>query len=279
MSRSELWGRPVEAATALSYETDGLQDWHLVLDAVRDLMGRAICSDEIVWQGVDPRHARVSVQGESDGQSGDPDEIHLLLDLDDHPVKNHFASHRDQAAVRLSDLTTERDFRATRTWADLFKPRGVQRQLTIPTAFGRHGAGSGWTLNRSGSDFTDEDLRTASTVQPLLIALETSAHWHPDPDDARRLGAWGPWVSRAEADDPAAAARDHAELTARETEVLTLVGTGLTAQAGAHRLRISVKTVRKHLEHIYDKIGKHDRLLAMRYAESAGIIPARRAPG
>lgn len=51
-------------------------------------------------------------------------------------------------------------------------------------------------------------------------------------------------------------------LTERERDVLGCLADGLTAQQIARRLRISVATVRKHLEHAYAKLGVHDRLAA-----------------
>jgi len=48
-------------------------------------------------------------------------------------------------------------------------------------------------------------------------------------------------------------------LTAREWEVIRLVAGGLTNQQIAHVLFTSTSTVRKHLEHIYDKSGARSR--------------------
>ena len=63
-------------------------------------------------------------------------------------------------------------------------------------------------------------------------------------------------------------------LTAREAEVLHHVGAGLTADAVAHLLRISTRTVCKHLENVYRKLGCHDRLVAVQRARALGLLPA-----
>ena len=52
-------------------------------------------------------------------------------------------------------------------------------------------------------------------------------------------------------------------LTARERGVIMLLGDGMTAVAIAHRLCISPRTVHKHLENIYAKLGVRDRLGAV----------------
>ena len=65
-------------------------------------------------------------------------------------------------------------------------------------------------------------------------------------------------------------------LTDREVEVLGHVAGGLTADAVARLLRVSPRTVRKHLENAYRKLDCHDRLVAVQRAQALGIIPGRR---
>jgi len=55
-------------------------------------------------------------------------------------------------------------------------------------------------------------------------------------------------------------------LTARETEVLGLLATGRTNRAIAQHLRISEKTVARHLSNIFIKIGVSTRSEATAYA-------------
>lgn len=58
-----------------------------------------------------------------------------------------------------------------------------------------------------------------------------------------------------------------------EFDVLRLVADGLTAVAIGHIRRTSPRTVRKHLESIYAKLGYHDRLQAVTYARASGLLP------
>ena len=64
----------------------------------------------------------------------------------------------------------------------------------------------------------------------------------------------------------------HAALTPRETQVLALVGRGLTARTVGHQLGISVRTVHKHLEHVYKKLGCRDRVSAILQSRAAGLV-------
>ncbi len=74
--------------------------------------------------------------------------------------------------------------------------------------------------------------------------------------------------------DPAAP--DVGELTARELEVLALVATGLTNEAIADRLSLSVRTVERHLSNVYAKLRVSGR--AGRAAAAARFSQARRLP-
>lgn len=63
-----------------------------------------------------------------------------------------------------------------------------------------------------------------------------------------------------------------AELTAREVEVLHLLAEGLTNQAIAQRLTISLNTVRNHVQSILTKLRAHSKLEAVATAVREGII-------
>ncbi|KXK06950.1 MAG: two component transcriptional regulator, LuxR family [Acidobacteria bacterium OLB17] len=62
------------------------------------------------------------------------------------------------------------------------------------------------------------------------------------------------------------------ELTAREREILKLMGTGKSSSAIAAALHISRNTVDNHVQHILKKLNVHSRLEAVRKAELAGLI-------
>jgi DNA-binding CsgD family transcriptional regulator len=108
-----------------------------------------------------------------------------------------------------------------------------------------------WIVARDAPDFSDVEVDTAAWLLPVLTAYHRAYTNH-------------------------APERLEQPLTSRETDVLSLVAHGLTATAIGHRLGISARTVSKHLEHAYAKLGEHDRLLATQRALSLGILtPAR----
>jgi ATP/maltotriose-dependent transcriptional regulator MalT len=115
----------------------------------------------------------------------------------------------------------------------------------------------GWVINRSTGDFNDADVTRARALQPMLALLDRIYRpgTVPKTEDARRDEA-----------------RQRAGLTCRELDVITLIADGLSAQQIARLRRISVRTVRKHLENIYAKLECHDRLLAVNSARRLGLL-------
>jgi DNA-binding NarL/FixJ family response regulator len=55
-------------------------------------------------------------------------------------------------------------------------------------------------------------------------------------------------------------------LTAREAEVLGLIGAGFTNREIAERLVVSEATVKTHINHVFSKVGARDRAAAINYA-------------
>lgn len=69
----------------------------------------------------------------------------------------------------------------------------------------------------------------------------------------------------------AAPATRLATLTAREREVLQLIGEGQTNRQIADSLCLSVKTVEVHRGRVADKLGVHGRSLLVKYSISSGL--------
>jgi DNA-binding NarL/FixJ family response regulator len=71
---------------------------------------------------------------------------------------------------------------------------------------------------------------------------------------------------------PAAPAPSPEELTARESEVLKLIGRGVSNAEIAEQLVVSEVTVKTHIGHIFMKLGLRDRAAAIVYAFDHGLV-------
>lgn len=104
--------------------------------------------------------------------------------------------------------------------------------------------------------FTPEELDLARQLDRLLNSIDLAA----GPCAVLRQRAHFPFDTEGRS------------LTARELAVLVLLAEGLTAVAIARKLAIAERTVRKHLERIYAKLGVTDRLSAVLNAQRAGLL-------
>jgi DNA-binding NarL/FixJ family response regulator len=108
-----------------------------------------------------------------------------------------------------------------------------------------------------------------SSAEELIRAVRAVARGDSFLDPAvtgRVLNTYRNAVSQPRADDTAS------ELTARERDVLTLIGRGMSNAEIADELFISTVTVKSHIGHIFTKLNLRDRPAAIVYAYEHGIV-------
>ncbi|MGB9378012.1 MAG: HD domain-containing phosphohydrolase [Mycobacteriales bacterium] len=119
-----------------------------------------------------------------------------------------------------------------------------------------------------------QSLTEARAFRPALSADAAAEHLRRDVRAGTLDGyAVEATVAAAGGDSPRTAGTP-AGLTARELEILRMVGIGQSNRDIAATLGISEKTVRNHLEHIYAKAGVSNRVSASLFALQHGIIRA-----
>ncbi|WP_225821533.1 helix-turn-helix transcriptional regulator [Streptomyces naphthomycinicus] len=183
-----------------------------------------------------------------------------------YPFAGHYAAGPDRTPV--SALRA-----AGRTWPGsptarlLADALDADHVLGVPLPESRVPI-TGCLVYRAGTDFTDDHLVMAERAQPLLAAVERQR---------QLLAEWRRALGPAGAPDQRAA---DCALTPRETAVLLLLTDALTADAIGRRLGISVRTVHKHVENIYRKLGTRDRVTTVLRAQRLGLIatPGRTGP-
>ena len=171
----------------------------------------------------------------------------------EHPLVNYYRSTGDGQPVMISDFLGRERFHRLGLYTDFFRHFPVEHQLavTLPSPAPQV---IGIALNRSSGEFTDADRDLLAVLRgPLITALERVTAR----DQARRALSAGADSKLAAADSALA------DLTERELRVLQLVALGRTNSAIAHLLDISPRTVAKHLQHIYGKLGVSSRAAAV----------------
>jgi DNA-binding CsgD family transcriptional regulator len=246
----------VRNAADLSYELGELPGRDDYLAAAAVCLHAAVGGDVVTWNALDVGVLSADIWW-------DPPDANISAEataaaLDEHPlVRRYLANPRDLSPHRISDCLPYREWRSSRMYREVAAPMGAAYQLGIPVIKPAQLTARGWAINRSICDFTAANVTLARNLQPMLAILDRV---YPP------CGAEPPDAARRDE------ARRRAGLTPRELDVLALVAAGLSAHQISRLRRISVRTVRKHLEHIYAKLDSHDRLLAVNRAKRLGIL-------
>jgi DNA-binding CsgD family transcriptional regulator len=236
----------MEPDAMLAGELLGLGGRGEYLRAASELLLELFPGENVAWNVLDVQAPSAEVRPYPDRPY--PDVSQILLDVwEDHPLVRSYVGDGGAGVWqprRLSDLVTDRQLYRTRAYKEGLEPLGSNRQLAFLVARPSRFSIRGWAMNRAGVDFTDHEMDVARRIQPVLRLV-----------DAAFSGGFR--------DRPGNSAACE-ELTARELEILELVSKGLTSGAAAHLLGISPRTVAKHLEHAYAKLGCTNRVDALR---------------
>jgi DNA-binding NarL/FixJ family response regulator len=121
------------------------------------------------------------------------------------------------------------------------------------------GGASGFVLKDAPGEELQQAVRAVADgegwLDPAVTQRVLATFRQPQPTDERRVLT--------------------TDLTARELDVLQLVGRGSTNTEIAEQLFISEGTVKTHLSHIFDKLGVRDRAGAIVYAFDTGLVAPR----
>lgn len=170
----------------------------------------------------------------------------------EHPLVRFHGFDGGRVTKRISDLLSRSEFRCTAIYADYYQRVGLEHTVAVPLWIDEQRLVS-LVLNRRGLDFSERDCERLEVLRPHLAFLYRQGN----PQSAVP-GAAGT-VPLA----PAQVAPDAEGLTPREKEVLHWLAHGKTDAEIAALLGLSPRTVHKHLEHIYIKLGVETRTAAV----------------
>ena len=155
--------------------------------------------------------------------------------------------------VTMSDFLSRRQIRDSGMYSDCLRPIDVEHVLTLCLP---HSPGRTLRVNfyrGAGPEFSQRDRDLLTILRPHLdLIYRSQCHRrHPPP-----------------------------ALTPREWEVLHLVAAGRTNRQIGRQLSISEATARKHLEHVFARLGVSSRTEAVNRAFGKGVPePSRFAAG
>jgi DNA-binding CsgD family transcriptional regulator len=164
--------------------------------------------------------------------------------LHEHPLVRYHSTHPGGGTRRISDCVSARAFRRQAIFAEYYRPIGIDHAMAVPVVASR-GLVMSYVLNRKGLDFSDAERDLMDAMRPALANLY-------------RFATIAAESRRAQGSSAAVE-----KLTPREREVLRWVGAGKTDLQVATILAASVRTVQKHLENAYVKLGVENRTAAV----------------
>jgi len=169
----------------------------------------------------------------------------------ENPLLQHYQRTQNGQAVRFSDFITSDELHAMPLYTELYSPMGVEYQLAF-TLPGTAGQVIAIALSRGDRDYSDEERDFANRARPFLIQAYLNALAYR----AARAGSEASFLT------PPLEALLASGLTQREAEALRLVALGRSNHHVARTLGISHRTVGKHLERAFRKLGVSDRSMA-----------------
>lgn len=154
------------------------------------------------------------------------------------PVR-HSVGVGSARALKLSDFLTRSAKRKLEFYWEVWRPLGIEDsiRLWLPAPAGRARM---LYLERSAPNFTERERSILELLRPSLIKMHAAA--------MRRRNGEPPILMT---------------LTRREREVLSLVAEGKTSREIAAVLVVSPHTVRKHIEHVLEKLDVRTRSAAV----------------
>jgi DNA-binding CsgD family transcriptional regulator len=146
------------------------------------------------------------------------------------------------SVTTFSDFYSQRQLHATGMYAEYFRPEGIEREVMLCLPSPHRRTRRLVLFRQAGPDFSDRDRALLTLLRPHLHAIYRNSTRAPAP-----------------------------ELTGRQLELLRWVAAGHTNRQIARRMLVAESTVRKHLEHIFERLRVTSRAAAV--ARAFGTHP------
>ncbi|MFC3688616.1 helix-turn-helix transcriptional regulator [Aquipuribacter hungaricus] len=190
-----------------------------------------------------------------------------------HPFFRLAVAGAELEGVRISDLMPRQQWRSSEVYGEALRFLWAEDQMT--TFLSRQGTrAQGLSVVTDGRPFTERQRRLMLLVRPHVRAAVRRTH-HPGASHrVLQVGTPSTWLA-APCGTSAATVVPGPRLTPAEQRVLTEAAAGLTSAQIARRVGAAPRTVEKHLEHAYGKLGVTNRVAALQVLG----VPRQASPG
>jgi DNA-binding CsgD family transcriptional regulator len=234
--------RDLTAVLDLFVATEAARDVETLRREAVDALAGLLPCDHVLWGELDLQDLTPVASVTSDRRPVDV--AAFARHAAEHPLIAHHAHTGDLGPLRLSDFAGPRALHRLGVYADFYRPLGVEHVLCVALPL-RGSKVVGIAFHRADRDFDDDELAFLRHARPALATAVRDA----------------------------AAVAPHGRLTRRESEVLRRVARGESNGEVGLALRISRRTVEKHLEHVYRKLEVAGRYEAIASARSSSVSP------
>jgi two-component system nitrate/nitrite response regulator NarL len=202
---------------------------------------------------------------------------------DDHPVYREGLARNWEAVPQINVIGSAGDGKSALAAIRQLKPDVAVMDLKLPELDGMQVLELLFAEDSPTSVLVLTAYMDSTTVYRALTHgargfLEKAASFGEITDAVLQVGAGGTIIAPFAQEVLARELRTRREttekpiLTSREVEILRLAADGASGQKIASELRISLTTVKTHLQHIYDKLDVSDRASAVAQAIRRGFL-------
>lgn len=229
-------------------DVQGLLDIDEFRDGLLHALHRAVPSDWVSLNDVGPGPNNVVAIVHPEIDSKWLDVFGRLVH--ENPLVRRLEETRDGRAYRITDVVSQEEYRSLRIYRDFYGIIGVEYQMafTLPHSQDRI---LGVALSRKHENYTDAEREFVNQARPFLIQAYRNA---VEFERARTIhGSNGAALLYS---------LQSKGLTTREAEVIRYVALGRSNRDAATALGISERTIGKHLERAFKKLGVANRSAA-----------------
>jgi DNA-binding CsgD family transcriptional regulator len=220
-------------------------------EALPGILLKIIECDYCTWASYTlGKQPKMSAYSESEQRMTPEIIFHSEEQLVSHPFTAYYAKSNDVTALRSSDFMNVHELKKTLFWQRVLKPLEVNYMFGIPTN-PMPGEAAGLTLCSKSRDFTERDRLVLNLLRPHILQAVRTASLITGLQQAKKKVPDDAWLRQAYG------------LSPRESEIVRWVVEGKSNSEISIILRLSRRTVEKHMENILAKLAVENRTTAV----------------